>query len=349
MTVAGSVIPLGLAARNDSADRVPQLAVSGSGTVIYVPPNDLTHGQSLMWVDIAGEMNILAAPPRRYSSPQLSPDGRLIAVETQSDQDRRIEVYDPAREVLTRLTQEGNKRVPVWSPDGTRVAFMSGRGDDSAIYWKSIDGSDAEEVLVQQDGVEMPGSWSPDGTLFAYTVQADVHDIWILSVEESVAEPFLTSATSSQWGPMFSPDGRWIAYVSNESGPLEVHLRQYPSGPRLQVSDEGGWSPMWAPDGETLFYVTPDGIEFVSVATEPELSVGSPTVLFERGAIQPVTAGGGMSVPFGIASPNRGTSFDVEPDSRLLMVRQDSDPGEATTLNVVLNWFQELTERVPIN
>jgi eukaryotic-like serine/threonine-protein kinase len=191
-------------------------------------------------------------------------------------------------------------------------------------------------------------AWSPDGSTLAYTAQTGyLHDIWMLTMgDPPVTAPFL-SRTASEHSPAFSPDGRWLAYVSDESGRAEVYLQPYPTGERLAVSTAGGNGPVWRRDGKALFYQGPDaGVpKMMAVAVTPDgasLSLGRPTALFD----QNVPGGSGVAEQYA-QSNNVGVAYDVLPDGRFVMVR-GADPSGSREFVLVQHWFEELKRLVPV-
>ena len=330
---------------------VPQLALSASGTLAYVPPVTTAFADRLMWVDEQGTPEILGAPPRGYGFPRVSADGRRVAVQIrEEDGVPQIHVYDLAREVLTSVTQGV---YPLWTPDGESVVF--GSVDDSLLSMR-VDGSAEPDVLVAPvPGATLsPGSWTADGQRFAYITQdAGGEDIWVLSLTDPpVSEPFLSSPYR-EYNPAFSPDGTWLAYASDESGQFEVYARRYPSGAdRIAVTQGGGLNPVWSRDGRKLFYITRGGGLFVvpfGAASEPVFGV--PRRLFSSGSGSSSTDRAIPHVPYGESggNVNAGPVYDVSPDGdRLLMVQQLEDPLLASEIVIARNWHQELRERVPI-
>ena len=340
----------------DWENAVPQITTSRNGTLVYVPPLAAENARSLMWVSPQGESELLAAPLRFYAHPRLSPDGQFVVVAVREGPGQQhLHVYDLSRDVLTQFTQEGFNGSPLWTPDGSRVVFWSmNRDAGPGIYWKALDGSAPAEILVaSEEAGELfrLGAWSPDGLHLAYTVQGRKGpDIWVLTLLDDGprAVPFL-DAPSLERNPMFSPDGSWLAYVSEESGQEEVYLQRYPDGGnKIQVSDRGGFTPVWGRDSSSLFYQTYAGIMEVRVTTDPELKIGSPTVLFSRGSLVGAVSGPVASVSYAVGAWYWGPTFDVSRrGDRLLMVYEAEDPWRASEFHVVLNWFEELKRLVP--
>ncbi len=179
-------------------------------------------------------------------------------------------------------------------------------------------------------------SWSPDGQLLAFVEVNPTtgYDIWVLRLSDRKAQPFLRTPFNESV-PRFSPDGRWLAYISNESGRYEIYVQPYPGpGGKWQISTEGGTEPIWNPNGRELFYRSGDKMMAVDIATQPSFTAGKPRVLFEgRYELSPAT------------TPN----YDVSPDGQRFLMLKPAEASEAapTQINVVLNWFEELKRRVP--
>ena len=309
----------------------PGYGFSNTGTLVYVS-GMADADRSLVWVRRDGSEQPLAAPPHPYDWPRLSPEGRRVAVEVGG----QTWVYDIARETLTRLAFDGTQNdAPAWSPDGTRIAVRSNRGGPPVrIFWQMADGSGGQEGLSPPKENGVPVSFSPDGQHIAFfrNDPKTKRDIWVLSVKDHTTSLFL-GTPATEGAPHFSPDGRWIAYVSDESGSAEIYVRPYPNpGGKWQISTSGGIEPTWNPNGRELFYRSGEKMMAVPLTTQPTLSVGKPQVLFE---------GDYLSSPF----PATGVSYDVSRDGeRFLMVKEEAS---ATQINVVVNWFAELKRLVP--
>jgi eukaryotic-like serine/threonine-protein kinase len=255
---------------------------------------------------------------------------------TLEEQKIQVWLYDLSRERLDPFTLERGG-YPVWTPDGKRIAFRSGKEEGPMnLFWQLGDGSGGLERLTNSESIQSPDSWSPDGQLLAFTELNPTtgRHIWVLRLSDRKPQPFLRTP-SDESSPRFSPDGRWLAYVSNESGRYEIYVQPYPGpGGRWQISTEGGTEPVWNPNGRELFYRNGPKMMAVDIATQPNFAAGKPRVLFQGEQYMPPTG------PYPYPFPN----YDVSPDGqRFLMITKESKPQ----LNVVLNWFEDLKRRVP--
>jgi Tol biopolymer transport system component len=226
--------------------------------------------------------------------------------------------------------------MPVWTPDGKRIAFgQASAAGGYNVFWAPYDGSGTAERLTNDEGQQSAGSWSPDGRVLAYVHQppSGLGDIYTVAVDENPRHPrpFLQTKANEGW-PAFSPDGRWMAYASDESGTFEVYIRPYPGpGAKHQISTNGGNQPAWASNGRELFYRIRGALMAVAITTTPEFSAGIPRRLFEDRY-----AGG---------DPVRG--YDVAPDGRFLMVVDPEPPAPpASQINVVFDWLPEFKRKL---
>ena len=285
---------------NDMVSRGAQIPPADAETIVnylaehygldFVPP---LKQLIFVWVDRQGNVEPLAAPPRDYNRPSLSPDGRQVAVDIPGDTSD-IWIYDIPTGELRRLTHEGNNRSPTWSNDGQWVAFGSDRHqspeggrsyrDDNEAYRKRADGSGEVERLTDAEFNHGPQRWTPDGkTLSISEIHPDTgRDIWMLPFEgDRTPWPFVVTPYL-EGGTAFSADGRWLAYTSGETGQREVVVRAFPDAePAHQVSTGGGIEVVWPLDSKDLFYRNGDKRMAVEITTGPTLTVGTPRVLFE--------------------------------------------------------------------
>jgi serine/threonine-protein kinase len=312
-----------------------QYAVSSAGTMAYVASHPARYERGMVWVDRTGKVEPLPAMPRPYYDPRISPDGRQFAVSSEEAAER-VWTFDFARPILTALSGPGSSQAPVWTPDGKRVIYRATRMGSRNIAWKAADGSGEEQRLTTNNNMQTPVSVSPDGKLLAYTELDPTggNDIWLVALAGGKPVPFLRTRASED-NPHFSPDGRWLAYVSDESGRSEVYVQPFPGpGGKWMISTGGGTEPVWARAGRELFYRSGDKLMAVTIVTQPAFVAGLPRVLFE-GTFEPTGTG--------------TSGFDVSPDGRrFLMIQPTAPERPATQVNVVINWFEELRQRVPV-
>ena len=273
-----------------------------------------------------------------------------------------IWIVDATRGTLSRVTSEAaNDSWPVWTPDGQQVVFTSARDGELGFFRKSADGTGDVERLATIEGANglVADTWSPDGSRLVFTLfgSGTGGDIGVLSMEgERSWEPQLKTATHEA-NPAISPDGQWIAYTSGDKGTVEVYVQRFPDlGERQQVSTDGGFDPLWSPDGRALYYLAIEGggedrMAVVTIDPGPPLSVGNPEMLFDHLMIGDQVAErreAPYARPFG-----PGRFYDIAPDGQRFLMVSSQTSGETGAalrpqINVVLNWHQELLERVPV-
>ena len=265
----------------------------------------------------------------------MSPDGQRMVLDIDEGNRADLWVYDLPRGTLARLTLDGTNTSPLWSPDGTKVAFQSNRAGPPNLFWRTADGSGAEERLTTSERFQDVGAWSPDGETLAFKevdpgTGADILTLSLKGGGKPV--PFVQTAFTEA-SPAFSPDGRWVAYQSNESGRDEVYVQPFPGpGAKALVSTDGGTEPAWSRKGDELFYRNGDKMMVVPTIIQPTFTASKPEVLFER--------------PYWMYPPLR--NYDVTPDGRrFLMIKESEQVAAATRVIVVLNWFEELKRLVP--
>jgi len=341
--VTGSAVPAVQGVlQSAELDGPAQYSVSATGSLVYVGGNLQANQRRLVWVSRNGAEQPLAAPPRDYDQPRLSPDGRRIAVDIgDPPAGVQVDLYDPARDTLSRWTFGGNNdEYPTWTPDGKRIAFMSDRGGALTVFWQLADGSGGLERLTDGQTTSVPFSWSPDGQLLAEVQVAapTAPKISVLRLADRKAQRFQQTQTGAfEDAPQFSPDGHWIAYASDESGRREIYVQPYPGpGGKWQISTDGGNEPLWNHNGRELFYRDGDKMMAVDVSTQSGFAAGKPRQLFEGPYLKNIVA---------YARPN----YDVSPDGqRFLMIKPvEQQQAAPTQINVVLNWTEELKRLVP--
>ncbi len=318
---------------NTKSSGAANFSFSKSGWLVYASSDAASIG-TLGWVDRDGQMTPLMEAEGLYGSPSLSPDGTRVALSITGGSGIDIRVVELERGASTRLTADGTNLYPSWTPDGTKVTFASNRSGVYDLYWKPWDGSSEAEVLVTSPDTSITGAWSPDGQSFVYYEVRVERDIWTLALGGD-SSPLLATEFNER-APRVSPDGDWLAYVSNQSGQDQVHVQPFPEGSAvIQISTEGGTEPVWSRDGRELFYRNGNQMMVVDVETDPEFRVGRPRELFEEPYETDPNAQG---------IPNYDVSLDGE---QFLMVRRGS--SRAAGLIVIQNWFEDLNARVPVN
>ena len=322
-------------------------SVSAAGSLVYVSGKPPAARQArLVWVSREGTEQSVGAPPRLYNQPRLSPDGRRVAVDV-FENGTQVWLYDLTREISSRFTFEGDNRHAVWAPDGKRLAFMSNRDGGRHIFWKRADGGGNEAPVpggesIAPDVLTIPYSWSRDGRLaFVTLAPAAPAELRVLTFGDDATThsggtpPMFTRTRAADGAPQLSPDSRWMAYASEESGRREIYVQAYPGpGGRWQISSDGGNEPLWSASGRELFYRSGDRMMAVDISTSGEFLAGKPRLLFEGSYVRSSA---------GYARAN----YDVSPDGqRFLMLKSvERNTAPLTQIHVVLNWSDELNRR----
>jgi hypothetical protein len=313
-------------------------AVSPLGSLVFVPGTQAAEQQrTLVWVDRHGVATPLGSPPRGYEHVRLSPDGQRLALTIREPSGTDIWMYELARDTFTRLTSDGTSAAPVWSPDGTRVAFSADAGREIAVRVANRGGPTERSFRATRPGqipnAWFPESWSPDGRMLSVMQYGlmTMADIWSLSLDDSSTSGPIVERPGYQLGSRISPDGRWLAYLSEETGQWEVNVTSFPDGHGTrQVSSGGGTEVAWSRSGRELFYKSANGGALVAVPVDTRAGFvpAKPVRLFEAGSLSAFTGSG---------------TFNVSPDGeRFVMVRAHGEEAAANALNVVLGWTDEL-------
>ena len=319
--------------------------VSDDGTLFYLADSGgSTTASALVWLDRAGTVEILETiPPKVYGTPRLSPDGEQVLVVA----DRDVWVYDLASGRETRVTTDGETELYAdWTPSGSEVTYTSSRESVGTNIWiEPADGSGPARQLTALDGLVHFDAWAPDGRTFsAHHHRGSTNNQLMVQFDG-------TNAESEVWldreftdsNAVFSPDGRYVAYLSRQTGQSEIYIRPFPgSGGQTPVSVGGGVEPAWAPSGE-LFYRRPGDYAMmaVDVSTDPTLTVGPLRELF-RGTRSP---GGSPRARYAVTADGQRFLMSADP-----VASGETGTGGAASLRVIVvqNWIEELRERVPI-
>ena len=281
-----------------------------------------------------GDALDIGQPQDLMIAPNLSPDGKRVAVWGIENGNSDIWIHDAARGLKTRLTfHPAREDRPIWSPSGDEIAFASLRDGTADVFTKAPDGSGELQPAVATLADEYVIDWSRDGKYLALVLIETTPDIWYAERKDDKTwgepAPFVESPFDDR-EPVFSPDGRWLAYVTNESGRYEVYVQRFPEGcGRRQVSANGGIQPRWRRDGKELFYVEGETLVAVSVTTSPSFSVGRATKLFADKSF----------------TRRRGHQYDVSADGQRFVVIETLDEPPPPRIQVAQNWFAEFRGR----
>ena len=336
--------------------------VAGDGTLVHASGPVWEPKATLLIGGRTGEPTSLVHESRAFLAPAVSPVGRWMCVQVQGATDH-LWMYDLERPAAagTRLTFNADNTCPVFTADGKRLAFRSNMSGRHEIYWMGVDGSGigggGPEILYSSDRAPAPCCFADDGKTIVFTQQrapggaatqthasaaavASAIEIWYAPVDNPGAARALAQSPTSAWGAAVSPDNKFIAYVSDETGRPEVYVQQYSGtsatgggGARRQVSAEGGAAPIWSRVGGELFFRAGDQIIGVRIAVEPTFMVGRPRVLFQ-----------GPSTP----PTHLVRNYDLLPSGDFVVLRGQEETARVSSLNVTLNWFTELRRRVPV-
>jgi len=324
-----------------------EFSVSSTGALAYMPgPPLLAQAQlDLALIDRNGQVERLKLPAVPYEAPRVSPDGKQIAVSSREAKEAVVWIYDLSGTTSPRrLTFGGLNRFPVWSGDSQRVAFQSDREGDQAIFVQRADGNGpAERLTAPAQGIShVPDSWSPDGEHLLFTEFKGTTEIssWILSTRDTKVSPFGDIQSLLPINAVFSPNGKWVAYQSGRPGDNGVYVQPFPSTGSVNQISKGSAAhhPAWSRDGKEIIYIpAQSNAVVVSINTQPSFSVSKATVELPLKGLE----GGPASI----------RSYDVMPDGRLLAIVNADTPQsivpENPQIRVVLNWFEELKEKVP--
>ncbi len=306
-------------------------SVSG-GEVLVTQTGKGASLSQLTWFDRSGKSSGTVGTPGIYNNVRLSPDGRRVAGDQTDPDGRKIDIWihEPARGATTRLTFDPSPhQAPIWSPDGKQILFSANRKLGMQLYLKNADGSGSEEQVADLGDVMQVNAWdwSRNGK---HVLVRKLNELWYLTGPDRAAKPLLQAKWTVR-NAQFSPDGRWMAYASNETGSWEIYVSPFLSGNgKWQVSRGGGQEPRWRQDGKELFYVSADGkMMAVAVTAATTFEAGSPAALFQTHRRQPV-------------STTDVFSYDVSADGQKFLIATRVDEANAAPLSVLLNWASEI-------
>ena len=315
-------------------DKPINISFSLDGTLTYVSRISEETENQLVWVNFEGHSTLPKQELLSYTHPRISPDGKKIAMES----DGFLYVYELERNIVTQLTSKGGTTYPILSPDGKILAFTSswkGKGGNKTIHLIPIDGSKEADEVYNSEFPIYPASWTPDSMWIAfYEINPNTQrDIWVLSLKDRTAKSIIATKNNERV-PMFSPDGRFIAYVSNDTGRDEIFVQPYPTtGAKWQISHDGGREPFWDPNGTKLYYRMGSKMMSVDIESRPSFNWGNEQVVFEGN----------------FYSHLNHTTYCITPDGNRFMMEKPKGDLVVRQINVVLNWFEELKRLVPIS
>jgi Tol biopolymer transport system component len=312
-------------------------SAADSGVIAY--ESNVAGDRRLTWFSRTGQAIETIGEPSKSLGYSLSPDGKRIAIDKF---DRATGVLNVWMVDVTRGNTErfmsgpNNSLMPVWKPDGSSLAFSMGTDGPNDLYEARLGSSDAASVLFKDAASKYATQWSPDGRLIVYQQQADKTgwDIWVMPLDGARKPVPYLQTPSNEIQSQLSPDGRWMAYTSDNSGRLDVYVQSYPpGGPRVLVSSNGGSDPHWRRDGKELFYVAADHhLMAVSVKLAPTFAYDIPVPLF-------ATA---LTDPNPVTYPSQ---YDVSADGQRFLIKVPVDQANSAPINIILNWTAVLNNK----
>ncbi|HJX93478.1 MAG TPA: protein kinase [Pyrinomonadaceae bacterium] len=313
-------------------------AVSGAGTLAYVAGGRSLNAAQLVWTERTGKVEPLPLPERDYENVMISPDGARAIVQIRGGK-TELWIYDFARSTITPIGESaGSSQSPLWTADGTHIIYRGTSQGLRNLSWRMADGSGIEERLAtKQDAIQTPTSVSSDGHWLVFNENSAQEpggvNIWLMQLDGDRTPRHFFTAPAGESDGQFSPDGKWLAYQASVSSRQEIYVSPFPGpGPRRQVSMDGGIEPLWSRDGRELFFQNGSKLMSASVSPGTEWSASQPHVVHEGGFVR---------------GPTGNTSWSITRDgTRFLHVQLVESDRAITHVELVLNWFSELKERL---
>jgi serine/threonine protein kinase len=357
LAVRGEAVPVLESVAGSVIGGVPTLSIARNGTLAYLPAvaGEAARGP-MMWLDRAGPLRALRPDPSAWGTPKFSPDGRRLALTISDGRQEDIWVYDWARDILTRITSDpATDSTPIWTPDGTRIIFGSNRKGATNLYWQRADGTGEAHRLTDSVEAQMPDSIHPNGRVLAFHQGNPVggqQSVMLLPLDDDGAGGWKRGVPTTLVGgpflkafPTFSPDGHWLAYVTNESGRFEIYVQPFPGpGPRVQVSSGGSNRALWSPTSREIYYATGVGRQ-VRMMVVP-YSIAGDTLIPEkpRGWSETIFSGGPPIASY-------GPGYDLHPDGKrfaVAPVAPEITNRPQSQLVFIFNFFEELRRKAPV-
>jgi serine/threonine-protein kinase len=338
LEVRGSAVPILENVMGMRNSGVVHVGFARNGLLAYVAGAPRSRQSRLIWRSRDGSSEPLSAPVAGYLSPRISPDRTKIVMQIEGASNFDIWTYDIKQETLTRLTFEGDNIRPIWSTDGRRIAFASVRNNAlTSAYVKASDGSGLAEVFFSPSDLEnagqvLPFDWTPDGrSLLLEFTNENASNLLVFSKEDGDTKILLETPAAEQ-APALSPNGRWLAYSSDEAGDFQIFVRPFPGpGGKWQLSTEGGFGPRWSPDGTELYFRWQSGLYAVAVDGDSgSFRASRPEIILD-----------------GMGAVSVDTDYDVLDSNRFLVVESAGDDSAPQGVTVVVNWLDDLERRVP--
>jgi dipeptidyl aminopeptidase/acylaminoacyl peptidase len=313
--------------------------VSDNGVLVYVT-GIFANRRRLTWFDRSGkQLRTVEAPESRMLSPVLSPDEKRLAIlRSDSSAGNDIWLIDVSRGSNSRFTFDpANEGNPLWSPDGSRIVFSSNRLGPYDLYWKLSNGAGNEELLFKSDYSKFPTDWSSDGRFLVYqeSTEKNQMDLWALPLFGDQKPISIVQTNFNESQARFSPDGRWIAYVSNESGMAQIYVQSFPpSGSKWMISINGGSQPKWRHDGRELFYIAPEGkVMAVQLKSDGNnFEAANPSPLFDTRLL--------LAGP-----PTNGGDYAITNDGQRFLINVPIEESSPAPFVVVQNWTAALKNK----
>jgi serine/threonine-protein kinase len=350
LEVTGQAVPVLVGVTNNQIGGA-QFAVSDNGTLVYLPGQGSNTAAPIVWMDREGKTSALRTTPANWANPRFAPEGGRLAMYINDGKQSDVWIYDWARDTLSRFTFDpANDIYSAWTPDGRRLAFASARADKATLnlYWQRADGTGEVQRLTESKNNQYPTSWHPSGKSLAFdeTNLQTRRDVMILPMEGDEASGWkpgkptvFLNSPFNEWFATFSPDGRWLAYASDESGRLEVYVRPFPGpGGKWQISAAGGSYAVWSRARHELFYESP--------SPDNRIMVASYTT--EGDSFRAEKPQGWADRRFG--ERPQGWDFDLHPDGERVVVAPGPETQTAAKQDHVVfifNFFDELRRLAP--